>query len=110
VAQGARASRSNLAAIDSDDLTGEEVHLIGGQKHDGLSDLFRLSSAFGGHAGDQAGFAVGIAGEAIPLLDSVTLTYMLSPESVPGDSRFDVFLAMVCFALQTRHFATASGF
>ena len=35
---------------------------------------------------------------------------VLSPESVPGDWRFGVFLAMVCLALQTQHFTTASGF
>src|SRR6266403_1742611 len=37
-------SRGRLAAIDPDDLTGDVVHLVGSQKHDCLSDLFRLSS------------------------------------------------------------------
>src|ERR1700730_1588343 len=51
-------SKSGLAAIDSDDLTGEVVHLVRGEKHDRLSDLLSLSSAFHRHAGDQASISV----------------------------------------------------
>src|ERR1700676_5083162 len=58
-------SKSGLAAIDSDDLTGEVVHLVRGEKHDRLSDLLSRSSAFHRHAGDQAGFSVGIARKAV---------------------------------------------
>src|SRR6266446_7928157 len=47
----ALASRRGLAAIDSDNLTGEEVHLVRSQKHDRLRDLLRVSSAFHWHAG-----------------------------------------------------------
>src|SRR5216684_955212 len=38
-------SRSGLAAIDSDNLAGEVVHLVGSEEHDRLSDLFSRSSA-----------------------------------------------------------------
>src|ERR1700675_2962450 len=64
-------SRGCLAAIDSDDLTGEVVHLVRSQKHDGLSDLLRVSSTFRWHAGDQTGFPLGIASKAVqhPRLD-----------------------------------------
>jgi putative transposase len=53
----------SLAAIDPDDLTGDVVHLVGRQKHDRLSDLFRPSNPFRRHAGNHAGLSVGIAGE-----------------------------------------------
>src|SRR6202790_3580258 len=58
-------SRSGLAAIDSDDLAGEVVHLVRGEKHDRLGDLLSRSSAFHWHAGDQAGFPAGIARKAV---------------------------------------------
>src|ERR1700694_1885698 len=57
--------RGGLAAIDADDLAGDERRLAGGGEHNGVGDLFRPARAFERHAGDKAGFPVGIAGEAI---------------------------------------------
>src|ERR1700682_2666748 len=58
-------SRGGLAAVDPDDLTSEVVQLVRSKKHDRLSDLFRRSSPFRWHAGDQARFPFGTAREAV---------------------------------------------
>src|ERR1700722_7201926 len=58
-------SRGGLAAVDGDDLAGDERRLAGSREHDGVGDLFRPASALQRYAGDEASLAVGSAGEAV---------------------------------------------
>src|SRR6266851_2644557 len=57
--------RSSLAAVDVDDLAGDERRPARGDEHDRVGDLFGPAGALQRHACHQAGFPVGVAGEAI---------------------------------------------
>jgi len=61
-------SRGRLAAVDSDDLTGEELRLVGGEKHDRLCNLFRGAKAFHRDGRSRAGFPLGSTREAVEQL------------------------------------------
>jgi len=64
-AAAAMGSRCGPAAVDGDDLAGDERHLSGGGKYDCDGDLFRPASAFQRYARDQPCPPVGVAGEPI---------------------------------------------
>src|SRR3981189_1822863 len=53
--------RGGLAAIDVDDLAGDERRSCRGDEHDGVGDLLRLPCALQRNARDHAGLAVGPA-------------------------------------------------
>src|ERR1700682_3485127 len=61
-------SRGRLAAVNSYDLTGEVVRLVGGEKHDRLCNLFRGAKAFHRDGRSRAGFPLGSTREAVEQL------------------------------------------
>src|ERR1700729_3536725 len=58
-------SRSGLAAIDVDDLTGNEGRLGRAGEHDDVGDFFGPAGAFQRNARQHACLPVGAAGEAV---------------------------------------------